>query len=235
MVRGIILTIILLSAVLGINFAQDEQTEGPVKNTLSFEGSIVWQGQSWPTSYSGVGEPPNGIEASPLFIRFGTFFHMPLDTTQSLRFGLDLFTDEYVYKENLSKAFPTQAETGIEAGELAMVLALGPAASWVMDFNLTESTRIGFDLGLQTLVRIALYGLDGCTGYGKITEYLNSNAKFIYTTIGLHSRFHLREGIGFGPWLRTNLPMYRLWDGEDLPFWDTMFIALGFDVQLDLP
>lgn len=115
-----------------------------------------------------------------------------------------------------------------------MVLAFGPAAAYALDISIDEKLSLGMDVGLQFLLRLALYGLDGSTGFGKITEYLNGGGKFIYTTLGLHSRYELRKGVGFGPWIRTTLPIYRLWDGENLPFWDTMFVALGFDVQIDL-
>ena len=115
-----------------------------------------------------------------------------------------------------------------------MVLGLRPSALWVYEFFPGESFRLGLEAGLGMLFRIALYGLDGSSDIGSITGYLNGGGKFIYPVVGLSTRWKIRDSIHAGPYLRAYIPVYRLWDGESMAWWDTLLVSLGVQVRLDL-
>lgn len=214
--------------------AERDKQGSPGPYSLRIQPSSTWQGQSYPTTWSGSGPSPDGIEASPLFMLTSIEFHWNIGSQQYLGFALGGFVDEYVWRDDLQRAFPTQIETGSITGPLATVLGLVPRASYGLSLPLSPGNEFWFDLGLSALVRIPVQAIDGSTGIEAIGTYLNKNFKFLYPDLGLGFSFPLSTHLRFGPWARTMIPLSRLWDGENLPFHDTWIVSvgIGLDVQL---
>jgi hypothetical protein len=223
-----------------ILFQLSSQEPSTIDNNNSKPWSLVaglgmtWQGQSYSTIWDGIGPSPNGIETNPLYLQFNIAAHYYTTTTEHFDFGLDFHIDEYVFRSDLGRAFPTQIETGAETGPIATVLALIPRASYTWDIAISKDIFLGISTGLSLVFRIPISALDNSTGIEAIGTYLNRSLKFLYPEFGLNLRFPLSESLQFGPWLRTLVPVHNLWNGENLPFWDNWIVNLGLYIEIQL-
>jgi len=216
------------------NSGFSDEVHVDIQNALFFDLGLVWQGQSFQTSGASGSYSANGIEANPLFTSFAAGFRLKIGVHQYLDMGLTMYLDEYVYRADLQKAFPTQAETGKETGPLALVLGLMPAILYAGEIELSPKAVLGLGAGLAFNFRIPLMALDNSTGIDKIGDYLFGAFKVINPVFEVYSRFPAGNHVTFGPYLRAYLPIYRIWDGDNLPFWDTLLASVGATIHIRL-
>jgi hypothetical protein len=176
----------------------------------------------------------NGVESYSLYYSPGVFWRHSFVTRQYVRAGIELHTDEYIYIQALSSAFPTQIESGRESGALALILGLNPSVAYFFEFPLSESSCIGIGPGLDVLLRIPLLAIDESTGIDEIWNYLHRNGKFLFPALHAYYTFTLPNGFRSGFWTRAQVPIFRLWDGEQLLLNDNLILSAGLHFFIPL-
>jgi len=193
----------------------------PSAFSLSFRIGLFWQGQSEDLSNQGV-------EVSPLLGNLGFSLRLPLGPRIDFEPGLDFFYGEYVFKNDIQRALPTQIETGKNdfTGPLATVLGL--VLQLPFGFHIPMSPVSSFVLrpGLTAVFRLPIQGLDGTEieELSPMTQDLNGGGRFFFPEFGFGFSFQLSSTIGFDVRLRALFPLWHLWDPREIPFWDTLFI-----------
>lgn len=222
---------IILFSVFGASLAFAQVEPVPYTATsFGFRVGMFWQGQSEDTTTT------NGVETSPLLQNVGFSFRLPLSSLVSFEPGFDFFYDEYAYIESLSRAVPTQMETGSVSGALARVLGMAIRLPFGFHLGLSPRTSLILRPGITALLRLPVAGLDGTTleETGTISSDLNGGGRFLYPEFELGVGTQVSEKAGFDFGLRVLFPLWHAWDPREIPFWDSLFVwgSVGFRLFL---
>lgn len=199
---------------------------------LEFRFGYIWQGQSYPTSPTTEAPDVNGIRSSVFATIGGVGTRIGLGSFLRLEPAIEMTADQYVYKTNIGRAFPTQDMTGKSVGPVASVIGL--LISVPVNFEFPVSDRIVWDVGPGLAFYPRLIGevLDGSEGTEAITDYLNGDGRWLYPMVSTGFQFAIADWVSAGLRFRTFLPIWHAWDSEDLPFWDNLLINLQLDIVL---
>jgi len=253
LMRKRLLTSILLLFTTGLLlYAQSEPTPTPssspspttaspspspnleLNRAILFDLDINWQGQPYSTSGGANTYKANGIAPSPVYPRFGGGYEFKTNRNQYLAFMLLLYFQEYVYREDLGRAFPTQIETGNQTGPIALVMGVLPSAIYRFEFPLASNAILGLGTGIGLNFHIPVLAIDNSSGNDKIANALFGSFKVPMLILETYGRFPVGSHTSFGPHLRVMLPIYHVWDGENIEFWDNLLVSLGLELQLKL-
>jgi hypothetical protein len=129
------------------------------------------------------------------------------------------------YRLEGDRALPAEQEhrdfwvQGIMAG-----LRLGP------EFAVGEKLTLGLQGGLSLLLRLPV-PLAGAAGdFGGLASYFYGGFRLLYPEAGLFAELPIRERLSLRLSARAGIPIFHLWDGEDVPFTDQLLagLLLGF-------
>ncbi len=189
---------------------------------IEARAGLLWLGNS-----SREGAP------SPLLDTIGVA--VPFAITPALSFApeLDITGTQYqlqVYSDP-TRAVPTEIEFANSVWYLGLLLDLPLRYS----FPLSKQTAIGVGVSPAFMLRIPTvsWGTGGADA-GVMSGYFYSKLRFFYPSAQVFFDWQVLSGLALEFRLRGFFPIFHLWDGEGLPFWDQMMIDgnIGFRFSL---
>lgn len=203
-----------------------------------FRGGLLWQGQSQETDVTDgeangidVGEA-NGIAASQIITYAGAGVNFSFSDFLGFAPALDVYSDEMVYLEEYGRAFPTQKTTGSFTGPVAVLLVLNLNLPWYMQVDISGMTSFSLAAGPGLLFRIPVIPLDGTQSMAEISNYTLGSGRWLNFQLEPALDFQVNDWFGFSVGSKVILPIWHLWDGTDLPFWDTL--SVGTMIRMNL-
>lgn len=151
---------------------------------------------------------------------------------------LGLSVREYLLYPS-GRVVPTQSETGLgdEMGEpgrgVRRVLTAAVGVPWYIGYQIVPRYGVALGLSLTTLWRIPVGTLTGDPA--GLVGYFYREARFFMPEVQLVNRIEVTEALGFDVRTTVGFPVFHLWDGNQLPFWDQARFGLGIDLRLKLP
>jgi hypothetical protein len=93
---------------------------------------------------------------------------------------------------------------------------------------------MGGALGVDFLIRFPLEFQNTDIDTGDSLAYFYSQGRFVYPETRFITRWHVTDGVTLAFTLRAMYPLFHLWDGESLPFYDQLLTAfnIGFSISL---
>ena len=179
--------------------------------SIDVDGGLIWIGN---------GEPDGA--PSPLVNTVGVAFPISFGGIFRLRPQLNLFGTYYGLTDDESRAVPVEIEYADSVWVLSALLE--PIAEF--EFPLGDSFYLAAFAAPAFLFRIptATWG-DGTDERGAIMSYLYGNARFLYPEIGFQFTWAAFDSIHLGIRAKLLLPLFHLWDTEEVPFYDQMMFA----------
>jgi hypothetical protein len=192
----------------------------------------------------------NGVASAPMPIlpSLGGSASYSLNELLALEMSLDIYGNTYDYDYTLERVVPANDEfrTSFVIGTVwgfQPVFRFRPMGD---KFTIRAYGGVSFDFRIV----FRAYGIDadeehtnstdpehsGYTGHTvgeaskEITRYFWGGGRWIFPFIGGGMDFPVFEGITLGFDIRSWLPLWRLWTGEDLPFIEGFRFGIGFRV-----
>lgn len=161
----------------------------------------------------------------PLMPTFGVSFNiLPVEKPLLLEAGLLFFGTGYQYIND--RAVPAE----LEAANSLFVLGILLEARFGYLFTLTDMFKIGGTVGIASVFRFPVKAYDnGGENQGDAVAYFLP--RFLYPEVEVTFRWKLKEKIGLSLGVRCMLPIFHIWDGESLPFYDQMMFSAIVGVQ----
>lgn len=201
-------------------------------HTFTLESIDGHAGLLWRGTYAGAGDL---IETapSPLLNTIGVSVPFRLG-------GYFLFAPElrftgiwYGLTSDGSRSVPVE----VEYADSVWVLHVAVEPALWFDLPLTETLSAGAYVGPVFLLSIptVTWG-SGATQLDQIIGYLYRSGRFFLMETGLTFTWATYENLRLHARLETHLPVFHIWDGESLPFYDQLTVAftVGLRVMLDL-
>ncbi len=66
----------------------------------------------------------------------------------------------------------------------------------------------------------------------EVGNYFLSSARFLYLELRGTLDWTLTRALGISVRIRTLLPIFHLWDGEGVPFYDQLFLGAGIGIRI---
>ena len=197
-------------------------------------GNFIWMGQvTNPLSnYNGI--RGNFIFNGPTIPAIG--FGVRIGFTKLIRLApsIDFTFDDYVYRADLNKAFPTQSMTGNAVGPVATVIGFMISIPVWFDISLTERLILSLAPGICIYPRVAMLAVDNSTGIDAITNYLNGDLRWFYPQTGISIKYTFDQSTSVGLELQLLYPIWHLVAADNLSFFDGMILTgfFGLDFYL---
>lgn len=184
-------------------------------NALSLSSVDVRSGILWLGS-SGGGQV---VAPSPFLNVWGVSLPLNFNSSIALVPEIDLFGTQYQLFG--SRAIPTEIEFRSSVWLLNVIV--DPAVRY--QIRLSKSLTWGVELSPAFVFHIPTVSWDLTSQQiGQITGYFYSLGRFIYPEAGTSLSYQLLPNIGLEVRLRSFFPIFHLWDGEGLPFYDQLMV-----------
>ena len=190
--------------------------------SIEARAGLLWLGNS-----STEGAP------SPLLDTVGIALPITITPAISIAPELDFTGTQYqlqVYSDP-TRAVPTEIEFANSVWYLGILLDL----PFRYTFPLSKQTALGFGVSPAFLLRIPTvsWGTGGSEA-GAMSAYLFGKGRFFYPSAQVFFDWQVLSGLALEFRLRGFFPIFHIWDGEGLPFWDQMMIDgnVGFRFSL---
>jgi hypothetical protein len=165
---------------------------------------------------------------SPILGVLGAGARFKLTDLLSFRPGIGFYGIEYFYRDG--KAFPAEIEKKDAVGTLGLLIELPVVYRY--DFKDTRFSA-GGGLGPALSVKIPLIP-HGDAPTGEVAGYFLEDLRFFYLEIRGFFDWNLSDLFGLSFRLRALLPVFHLWDGENVPFSDQMMLGAGVGLRIKL-
>ncbi len=188
--------------------------------TVDIDGGLMWIGNS-----SSEGAP------SPVLSTIGVALPMYLTSRLSIAPELDFFGTQYQLSSDGTRAIPTEIETGSQVW-CAIFLLDFPVR---YDFPLSKILTLGVGASPSLLLRVPVfpYG-SGQDEEGTMLSYFYGLGRFFYPTAESYLDYQILPKVAVEIRLKAFIPLFHLWDGEDLPFWDQLMIAGNVGLKISM-
>lgn len=129
---------------------------------------------------------------------------------------------------------PRTVPTGYESGTGMFTLGGLATLQAGLLYPVSKSVELGGSLGLDFLVRYPIELQNTNINPGAALAYFYGSGRFIYPETRFIFRWRVTDGVGLIFTLRAMYPLFHLWDGEGLPFYDQLMAAfdLGFAISV---
>jgi len=191
--------------------------------------ALFWFGNGYTIDASGI--PVQYSDVSPVTGGAGIGVGLQFSPLLSLRPALDFFGIQYalVSINGAPKAVPTQIETANAVLILNALLSVPLTLTWTLDPQLQFSAGVSPSM----LFRIPTIGY-GSPDRGAIISYLYGEGRFFYPEVQTSILYRMSDQLHAGFTLRALFPIFHLWDGEPVPFWDQMIFSGMLSLRFNL-
>ena len=194
-------------------------------STLSLSTLDARTGLLW------LGNAGNGtvVAPGPFLHYWGASLPLSLSGAFSLVPELDLYGTQYQLLG--ARAIPTEIE--YKSSVFMLGVLLDPEFRYT--FTISKLLAWGFTASPMFVFRIPTLSWDlGSTDISSITKYLYAKARFFYPGVGGFFDWQVFPNIGLEVRVRSFFPVFHLWDGEGLPFYDQLMIdgSIGLRFQI---
>jgi hypothetical protein len=168
-----------------------------------------------------IGSAGNGtvVAPSPLLNYWGASLPLNLTGSLSLVPELDLYGTQYQLLG--TRAIPTEIEYKSSVFMLGAIL--DPEFRYT--FTISKLLAWGITASPMFVFRIPTRSWDlGPTDIASITKYLYAKGRFFYPGVGGFFDWQVFPNIGLEVRVRSFFPVFHLWDGEGLPFYDQLMV-----------
>lgn len=195
---------------------------------LSFALSISELDVNVGLLFIGSAPPPGYGAPSPLLQSFGVSMPLRSDGPFFLEPSIEFFGTYYEWTG--ARAVPTRYESGIGFFTVGSLLSLQAG----MLYPVSKSLEMGGALGIDFYLRFPLEFQNTAADTGDGLTYFYTQGRFIYPETRFTTRWHVADGVTLAFTLRALYPLFHLWDGENLPFYDQLMAAfdIGFVIGL---
>lgn len=161
----------------------------------------------------------------PFMPTIGASFNIiPDEKPLLLETGMLLFGTQYIWSGD--RAVPAEIEAANSILMLGIILEIRVGYL----FTLSDKFKIGLTGGLANVFRFPLKAYDNGDRYlGDVLSFLM--ARFLYHEFEVTFRWKLKDKLGLSFGIRYLLPLFHIWDGEDLPFYDQMMFQTIIGLQ----
>ncbi len=173
--------------------------------------------------------PPAGYgTASPITQTLGVSFLLESDGPWFLIPSIE-FLGTY-YEWTGSRAVPTGYEVGTGVLTFGSLLSLQAGVF----YPVTKGLEVGGAVGLAAFLRFPAESQNSAADTGSGLTYFYGEGRFLYPEASLFTKWHVADGVTLVFTLRGTYPIFHLWDGENLPFYDQLLAGfdLGFAIGL---
>ena len=176
-----------------------------------------------------IGSSPPGAP-SPLVQTIGASLVIQSDGPFFIEPTIEFFGSYYQVDPTTGRTVPAPYESGTSFLTLASLITVQSG----LIYPITRNIDMGGALGVDFLLRFPFefQNTSADTGYG--LTYFYSQGRFIYPETRFITRWHVVDGVTLAFTLRAMYPLFHLWDGEGLPFYDQFLTAfnIGFVISL---
>jgi hypothetical protein len=186
------------------------------KEDISFFYDVLWLGNS-----------DDDSAPSPLLGVVGGGIRFRLSDVLLFAPEIGFYGAEYFYREG--KAYPAEIEYKDAVGVLGILIDPLLYYQYPVRNNLTLNG--GFGPAFSFKIPLIPHG-DAPSG--EVGGYFLESARFLYLEARGSLEWKFTEALGLTVRLRTLLPVFHLWDGENVPFYDQLFFGGGIGLQINL-
>jgi hypothetical protein len=174
-----------------------------------------------------IGSSPPGAP-SPLVQTLGVSLMIRSDGPFFLEPSIEFFGSYYQWTG--TRTVPAPYESGTSFLTIGSLLTLQSG----LLYTLSKSVEMGGALGIDFLIRFPFEFQNTAADTGNGMAYFYSNARFIYPETRFITRWHVVDGVTLDFTLRAMYPLFHIWDGEGLPFYDQLMASfnIGFVISL---
>jgi hypothetical protein len=192
---------------------------------FQIESVDLYGGMLW------LGTASDQAAPSPVHWKVGAALPMSFTSLFVLSPQLNVFWDNrYTLTEDGTRAVPAEVERADQVNFLSIVLD----AQAMFRFSLNEQISIG-PLAFPAFVfRIPIWtwgkARENPEYKNSIISYLWGKARFFYMGVGGFFHWAFADRFGFAFQVKSRLPVFHIWDQEQLPFHDQMMVvaSVGF-------
>lgn len=185
------------------------------RESFEFYYDVLWLGNSDTDS-----------APSPLLGVVGGGIRFWLSDSFSFQPELGFYGMEYFYRDG--KAYPAEIEYKDAVGVIGLLI--DPLLYY--RYPLKGETLVlngGFGPAFSFKIPLVPHG-DAPTK--EVGNYFLSSAKFLYLELRGTLDWTLTRALGISVRIRTLLPIFHLWDGEGVPFYDQLFLGAGIGIRI---
>ncbi len=218
----VVILVVLLFAAAPFAFALS-LTEVDVNVGLLFIGS----------------SPPPGYGApSPLLQTIGVSFPMSLGGPWYMEPTIEFFGTNYEWTaaagSTVSRAVPATIEAAAGFFTLGTIITCQFGGMWPVAPTVKLGGSLGLDFVLRFPLELSNNDSTSVAGRGPALSYFFGAGRFLLPETRFVVRWQVFEPVALVFTLRGMYPVFHLWDGEGLPFYDQLMTALdlGFAIKL---
>ena len=136
--------------------------------------------------------------------------------------GLQFWGSYYAY--NGQRALPQEMEA---PGDLwNWILASMLDSRFGLEYPFNEKLTIGSDAGLSFLLRFPIVSSEAANPDRlPVMQYFFSKGRFLYPETSIYLIWNVYKKVGVSFTVKSYYPVFHLWDGENLPFYDELLIT----------
>jgi hypothetical protein len=138
--------------------------------------------------------------------------------------GLSVYSNDYFF--NGTRALPAE----IEYKDAVTILGFMIEAPAIAEFKVAEKVSLSGGLGPLFMIRIPFVP-HGANPTADVMKYYYGNGRFLFLENREGVDIELTDNWGIAIRVRVLLPIFHLWDGENLPFQDQMGVGAGIGIR----
>ena len=168
-----------------------------------------------------LGNAGNGqvVAPSPLLNYWGASVPLNINSRFSVVPELDLFGTQYQLLG--TRGIPTEIEYASQVWMLSLLL--DPEVRYTLPIS--KALAWGVSLSPAFIFRIPTVSWSiSSADIGAITKYLYAKGRFFYPAVGTFFDWQVLPSIALEVRIRSFFPVFHLWDGEGLPFYDQLMV-----------
>lgn len=187
-------------------------------SSIEFDGGMVF-----------IGNTDTASAPSPLLPSLGMSFPILERKFWGLDSGFLLLSTYYQYESG--RATPVELEN-----RDFVVFGILADARAGLHVTLGRVVTLGLNGGLVLFLRVPVpLFADAGPDFGPTLGYFYGKARALYPETELFVRFPLMEALDLRLAVRAYYPVFHLWDGESLPFWDQFILSGLIGIVYRLP
>jgi hypothetical protein len=181
--------------------------------------------------YIGSAPPPTYGAPSPITQTFGASLVVKTDGPLFFEPSIEFLGTYYEWvSDPYDRAVPATYESGNGFFTIGSLVGLQAG----MMYPVATGLEMGGALGIDFLLRFPFEFQNTSADTGDGMAYFYSKGRFIFPETRFITRWRVTDGVSLVFTLRGMYPLFHLWDGEGLPFYDQLLVAadLGFVIGL---